>query len=134
MNVLALTSKALAIATIFGTTSAIADTESVLVDADHLACLLENIEAYLGEEDDPLMVFLPLCPETSPSLEETLEFAENSSLLVIKESETESTTLSVVLLTKEQLSCLKESSKEVIHAVDEPASAVVLDFSECGVE
>ena len=107
------------------------DDSTVLVDSEQMSCVVQNISAYLASEDDPVFVFMPLCPDVEPAWEDVSQFAENTTMVVIKEAKSEKQAKSVVVLSKAQLECIRSNPDKVIRRVEEPKDAVLLDLISC---
>ncbi len=77
------------------------------IKAEHYACLMENIDAYLNSTNDKVVIFLQHCPETD--LVKLFSLNTKNSLAVNVETvkDSEEQPAAVVTFTKKQLHCLR---------------------------
>ena len=95
------------------TVHAFADDAFWSVKADHAKCFLENIDAYLTSQDEPVVVFFQVCPiaERTAALQ---SLQKNSAGLpsgpTVRVLPGNTTSATVVVYSKSELACLKGMS------------------------
>lgn len=77
--------------------------ESWRISPKDAACLLENLETYKGADDNPIIVFLEVCPEVDR--QKAIAALQQNSAPGLRESE-DGNFDSVIVLTKEELECV----------------------------
>ena len=74
-----------------------------LVEADKIACVLENLAAYTHSATDPVLIILDTCPETGATLS---DFVFNSALPSVERNEDGTELMHALVFSKAELACL----------------------------
>ena len=77
--------------------------ESWRISPKDASCLLENLEAYKSTDDNPIIVFLEVCPEVDR--QKAIAALQQNSAPGLRETE-DGTFDSVIVLTKDELDCI----------------------------
>ena len=80
------------------------------LNSEQFQCILKNVDAYLGSDTDPVIIFVANCPETD--IAKILADSSKNLLVVSPELKADSTEspAEVVMFTKEQLKCVSKNT------------------------
>lgn len=81
-----------------------------VVQRQQFACLVENAPNYLALSDDPLIIFMQICPRLSPTTDEMLAASTNGLPDVTKR--TPGVPDAIVILRRPELDCLSSLARD----------------------
>lgn len=95
-------------------TAGLAAETTLLVRPDRLTCLVENYGSYLASDEDPIVIFLEVCPRVTPTKAELLASATNSVPSVKQTDQSVVSADRIIALRPAELQCLADGVKSGI--------------------
>lgn len=104
--------------------------ENWIVNPDQASCLIENIEEYQVSEDEPIVIFLDVCP-TVDRTEALRRMQKNNSTLpgprvYVLEDGSKKEADKVIVYSKDELECLRQLD------ISTSVAPVLLPQQPCG--